>query len=690
MNASLYPPSPSPVNEEITRPTPAFKQEALRVMGAIVFFIFVYLLLLVAAVVLTGICTFLGILVMGRFGLLSLLLGIGMIGLGVMVLFFLIKFIFSYHKVDQSHLIRVHENEQPELFAFIRQLTKEVGAPFPRKIFFTTEVNAYVFYNSSFWSMFLPVRKNLVIGLGLVNAVNISEFKAIMAHEFGHFSQRSMKLGSYIYNVNRVIYNMLYDNEGLGRSLEGWGSIHGIFSIFSAMTIGILRGIQSILKEVYAMINKSYMSLSRQMEFHADAVAASVSGSESLVTALRRLEVADGLYQQNLREYNDWVNKNKRPANAFAQHRWMLQHFAERNELPQQEGLPVLTSGFFEGKKTTRVVVKDQWASHPATEDREEHLRKLNVQAALSTTPAWKLFRDQEKLEADVTKFLYRNVNFKNQPEEVSVEKFAEDYQQEVEHYKLDPTYRGFYDNRTFPTLEEISLPESATLQSILTEETLSLPSRMSGMQTDIYILEQIIASDASVKSFEFDGKKYPADAANDVLATVKHELEECTKQLAAADNQLYSFFLRQARQQQREHELRERYSALSAHKNRLEEDTKTYQELSSVLSPIFQGQVTVEQAYAVNNQAKLHERPMRERISKILLDTSLDAADRATLEKFNRIETVYFNGESFNDLSLASLTESMSIFYRYVNEQFFQEKKELLAWQAQIFCPKE
>jgi len=35
------------------------------------------------------------------------------------------------------------------------------------------------FYNSSFWSMFLPVRKNLEIGLGLVNSINISEFKQL-------------------------------------------------------------------------------------------------------------------------------------------------------------------------------------------------------------------------------------------------------------------------------------------------------------------------------------------------------------------------------------------------------------------------------------------------------------------------------------------------------------------------------
>src|SRR5690606_38074555 len=161
----------------------------------------------------------------------------------------------------------------------------------PKKIYLSSDVNAFVSYDSSFWSMFFPVRKNLTIGLGLVNSVNLSEFKAVLAHEFGHFSQRSMKLGSYVYNVNRILYNMLYDNTGYANMLQGWSSIHDVFALFTRLTILIARGIQAILSGMYGFLNKKYSGLSLQMEYHADAVAASVSGSESLVTALRRLEL---------------------------------------------------------------------------------------------------------------------------------------------------------------------------------------------------------------------------------------------------------------------------------------------------------------------------------------------------------------------------------------------------------------
>src|SRR5690606_17844105 len=116
------------------------------------------------------------------------------------------------------------EQEQPVLFEFIRTLSKETRTPFPKRIYLSSDVNAAVFYDSNFWSMLLPVRKNLQIGLALVNSVNLSELKAILAHEFGHFSQRSMKLGSYVYNVNQVIYNLLYDNDGYSSALQKWAN----------------------------------------------------------------------------------------------------------------------------------------------------------------------------------------------------------------------------------------------------------------------------------------------------------------------------------------------------------------------------------------------------------------------------------------------------------------------------------
>ncbi len=107
----------------------------------------------------------------------------------------------------------LQRKKEPALFQLIQETYQQVGAPAPKHVFLTTDVNAFVSYDSSFWSMFLPVKKNLTIGLGLINSTTVTELKSILAHEFGHFSQRSMKVGSYTNQAQKMLYDMLYNNE---------------------------------------------------------------------------------------------------------------------------------------------------------------------------------------------------------------------------------------------------------------------------------------------------------------------------------------------------------------------------------------------------------------------------------------------------------------------------------------------
>jgi len=223
----------------------------------------------------------------------TLLIGGGLIVSGLTILFFLVKFIFTSNKMDRSHLTEIKNIDHPKIFALIEEIVKEVDMSFPKKVYLSNDVNASVFYDSNFWSMFLPIKKNLNIGPGLMNAVTEQEFKAILAHEFGHFSQKSMKVGSYVYQVNQVIYNMLYKNDSFDNIIAKAASLHSIIAICIAGSIWIIKQIQFILQKLYNYININYMSLSREMEFHADEIAANVAGSKYLASALTRLDFSN-------------------------------------------------------------------------------------------------------------------------------------------------------------------------------------------------------------------------------------------------------------------------------------------------------------------------------------------------------------------------------------------------------------
>src|SRR5207253_2918004 len=68
--------------------------------------------------------------------------------------------------------------------------------------------------------LFPGKNKNLYLGLGLVNAVNLTEFKAVLAHEFAHISQKSMAVNNYAYLAITVAENMFYGRDFLDDWLE--------------------------------------------------------------------------------------------------------------------------------------------------------------------------------------------------------------------------------------------------------------------------------------------------------------------------------------------------------------------------------------------------------------------------------------------------------------------------------------
>ena len=321
-----------------------FKIQANKAILSILLFVFTYLVLLVLTVGLTVVCIYAGLmLIIALPKFFTFIIGIGIASFGFFILVFLLKFIFASHKIDRSYLYEIKKMDEPELFNMIKEIVKEIGTSFPKKVYLSNEVNASVFYNSSFFSMFFPVRKNLQIGLGLVNSVTKEEIKAILSHEFGHFSQKSMKVGSYVYNVNQVIYNMIFENSSYEKLIHSWANITGFFSIFVSLTISFIEVVQWILRKLYDIVNLSYLGLSREMEFHADEIAVNITGTAPLRSSLLRTTFADYSFNQVLNFYNGKIADNLKSENIYKEHLFVMQFEANSNKITIVNGLPELT-----------------------------------------------------------------------------------------------------------------------------------------------------------------------------------------------------------------------------------------------------------------------------------------------------------------------------------------------------------
>src|SRR5262249_40974785 len=302
--------------------------------------------------------------------------------------------------------------DQPVLFAFIRQLCKDTGAPFPHRVFVVPDVNAAVSFHESLLNLIFPSRKNLIIGLGLVNRLNLSEFKAVLAHEFGHFSQNSMKLGSYVYTANRVVADVVYGRDALDNLLSVLQRTDIRIAVFAWGFGAILWGMRKGLELLFRGINFAHVSLSRQMEYNADLVAASVTGSDALVFALARLDFAGESLGQAWNDLTAAADHNRFTRDLFY-HQTKAAEFlkAKRND-PKLGEVPELPDDPTQGVQVSKpedVGVPKMWATHPSNHDREESVKRRYFRGPIDTRTAWELFENAAAVREAVPRKVYQS-----------------------------------------------------------------------------------------------------------------------------------------------------------------------------------------------------------------------------------------------------------------------------------------
>lgn len=684
-----FPPAPENLPASVTAPSASFKAEVKKVLGSILSFFGVYVLLLLLSVGLIAVCFYLGyVIIVTMPRLITIVAGLGLMGVGVMVFVFLIKFIFSVSRYDRSAIIEIKESDQPMLFGFIRQLTQETQTPFPKKIFLSSDVNACVFYDSSFWSMFLPVKKNLQIGLGLVNALNLSEFKAVMAHEFGHFSQRSMKLGSFVYQVNKIIHNMLYENSGYAAFLQSWANIDGVFALFASITAGIANGIQRVLREMYGLINKKYMSLSREMEFHADAVAASVSGSESLSSALRRIEMASSGFDIALSKCDEFLKEQKVSSNIFPLHTSVMLRLAEENKLPLRNGLPVISKEFLNSMNFSRVNFKDQWASHPSVDDRVAALEKLAISAESWDQTAWVLFDKREELQQLLTKKIYERAGNLEGAGSIDEKEFEHQLRNEVAKNSLPPEYNGFYDSREIALIEaDLSLPpdEGTSFEGLFTRENAILHKRIFATSGDLELVKAIHDNRIDTESFDFDGEKFNRSDAPAIIEQLEKELKEANESMEKKDINAIRHFIQQAgkKDMAAAAALQADYETYFSLRRQANTFLITINTMLESLQPVFSGQtIPLEQIHTlISRLTESHEPQFKNELDvwKDMGVFKLQPGMHGRVTDFISSTCVYFHDNHFLDEELSGLHSMCTESWKMVNEFIFEKYKKIL-----------
>ncbi len=679
------------MNSKDIKLSPEFRTQTIKAITSIVFFIISYIVILAIAVGLTALCVYIGlIMITGHPSFITLVLGIGIASMGFLILFFVLKFMFSSHKADRSHWHEISASDEPELFRLIEEIVKEVGTTFPKRVYLASDVNAAVFYDSSFWSMFFPVKKNLLIGMGLVNTVTKTELKAILSHEFGHFSQRSMKVGSYVYNVNQIIFNLLFDNESYGKMMQSWAGVSGYFSIFVAIAAKIIEMIQGILRELYGVVNKPYMGLSREMEFHADEIAARVTGYEPLKSSLLRMNLSNYALNSVMNFYQEKMTECVKSQNLYIEQLFVLRLEAERNKIPVTGNLPQVAVEDLSRFNKSKLVIKDQWASHPATEERIASLERKGFSAIKpDLSPANEIFKNITQTQETLTRLVFRDVAYKGEVKYLQPATFQEGYLKLFNEKTFPELYNGYYDDKnpldfginSMEPPDKIINPED-----LFSAHKLDLVYTSIALKNDIEVLKQIAEEKIGVKSFDYDGRKLKRSESHLLIKQLITEMNELNEKIKLNDQHIFWFFRKLERGTGEVEQLSGMYSDFFGFDKVYEGRMEVYTKLINALRFV-NFNTPFEQINENFRAVKPIENELKENINYMLgfsgCQPVITDEVKGSLETYLKKERVYFEQNAYREENLKILFTALENYALLLARTYFQLKKNLLLYQA-------
>jgi heat shock protein HtpX len=234
---------------------------------------------------------------------------------------------FSYWKSDTiairaARAVPVTEEEMPEYYAIVRELTQQAGMPMP-KLYVTPDQQPNAFATGRD-----PEHAAVAVTQGILGILTWDQLRGVLAHEISHVGNRDILIGSVAAAIAMGItliatWLRFAAIFGGGRDDEGGNPI-------ALLAMAILAPIAAFFLQA---------ALSRSREFEADRSGARLIGDgEPLAQALDKLEVGARKIPMNID-----------PAHASA---FIVNPLAGR-----------------------KVNFGNLWRTHPPTEDRIARLR---------------------------------------------------------------------------------------------------------------------------------------------------------------------------------------------------------------------------------------------------------------------------------------------------------------------------
>jgi Zn-dependent protease with chaperone function len=292
---------------------------------------------------------------------------------GAVTIFYMIKSLFARNKTDDPGRA-LREDEAPELWALTRDVAKAINTRPVDEIRLTPGSELAVYERGSIrMKMQDKAERILIIGVATLNDFSQNAFRAVLAHEYGHFSNRDTAGGAVALRVENDIIRLA---EAMAQN--GTATVYNIAFQF--------------LRVYHFLFRRITHGATRLQEILADRVAVHQYGAEAFREGLTHV-VRRGVEFNHLamKEINAAYNSNRSLQNLY--------EMTEQDETVRKN----LEQEFNEAINS--LTTEDD--THPSPQDRFKLANQIKSKETLPINGmVWDLFKDRESVTKEMNQML--------------------------------------------------------------------------------------------------------------------------------------------------------------------------------------------------------------------------------------------------------------------------------------------
>jgi hypothetical protein len=369
---------------------------------------------------------------------------------------------------------------------------------------------------------------------------------------------------------------------------------------------------------------------------------------------------------------------------------------AAEREMPKIGELPLVSLAQMNRYNKSKLNIKDQWASHPSTEERIAQAERLNLPSlSENLASANTLFRNIENTQCRMTAQLFEHVDtFLKTVTYHNTEEFVSAFETEYKNNTFPLIFNAYFDDKN-PALLDIlklaALPEKMELtpNDIFGEAAVDTVYTIISLEQDIETLTDISQNQYEhIKSFDYNGIKYTPQNLYQLIPSLKNELHLLKLEIEKNDANIFQYCLYIARQQDKGHAYQNHYQAyldMDKTYDAMVEDYEKVRQASNFVHETLPHDVILQRQLMFRNAERDFKKLIEKMRQEPVLKDAISPKQQDVLNVYMTRDWVYFLNDEYSDHNLGVLFDAMRAYNQVLSQAFFQQKKRFLEFQAKL-----